>query len=46
MPGLGLQLSTMRCVGALKLADGIQIQACMKDNEVVKVNVALVCFSM
>ncbi len=46
MPGLGLQLSTVALVGALDLATGIHVQACMKDSEVVKVNVALVRLSM
>ena len=46
MPGFGLQLSTVRYVRALELADVIQVQTCMKDSEVVKVNVTLVCFSM
>ena len=44
MPGLGLQLLTVEFVGASELAVGIQVQTCMKDSEVVKVNVALVCF--
>ncbi len=46
MPGYGLQLLTVKCFRALELVDEIQIQTCMKDGKVVKVNVALVCFSM
>ena len=44
MSDLGLQLSTLWCVGALLLLGDLQVQTCMKDSEVVKVNVALVCF--
>ncbi len=40
---LGLQLSTLWSVGPSVLPDDIQVQACMKASEVVKVNVALVC---
>ena len=43
MPGLGLEMSTVEFVGTSKLAVGIQVQTCMKDSEVVKVNVAFVC---
>ncbi len=46
MPGLGLQLLAVEFVGALESATGIQVQTCMKDSEVVKVNVTLVCFSV
>ena len=46
MPGLGRQLSTVEFVGASKLAVEIRVQTCMKDSEVVKVNVALVCLSV
>ena len=44
MTGFGLQLSTVRCVRALELADEIQVQTCMKDIEVVEVSVAFVFF--
>ena len=46
MSGLGLHLSTVWFVGALELAVRIQVQICIKDSEVVKVNVALVGFYM
>ena len=46
MPDPGLQLSTVRCVGALELSGELQVQTCMKDSEVVKVNVAHVHFFM
>ena len=46
MPDFGLQLSTVRCVGALELADEFQVQTYVRNSEVVKVNVAPVCFSV
>ena len=44
MPGSGLQLLTVKFVGASELAVETQVQTCMKDSEVVKVNVTHVCF--
>ena len=46
MSDLELQLSTLSCVGSLMLPGDFQVQTCMKDSDIVKVNVALVCFFM
>ena len=41
---LGFQMSTLEFVGASQLTLEIQVLTCMKDSEVVKVSVTLVCF--